>query len=1011
VQRNHLALLVFVLLAGTVGVFLISGGGSTPIHAPTGAADDEAIDGDRYPDAMPAAVDRTAVEVGGGAFAPEGAGSDRGRLIEIGLRGRVVDTGGAPIAGAEVIIAVGRGGGPGGRGGRQGNRTAEPVLTGDDGVFRQLGRVARDATIDIRVSHPSFARASVEREIEPGEGGRVDVGDIVLLVGGMLRGRITAPGGNGFPGAAVTVVADGERGRGGFGGPGGGGGRGGADALPEAEADRGGAFAILHVPPGAYRVRATAPGQQRASSDAVEVVDGSVTDIGDLQLEPGFRITGTVFDPDGKPVPRADVAVRATDRRGGEFRSRTDRDGKFEIDHLPDASMSLTAEHAAFLTLELGDVRPSVAPALVLRMNRALSIRGTVVERGSRKPVTRYAVRAERVGDLPDPTRDAQRAALTAELDRVREALRSAREAGTSADALRAQFEGMRSRFEALGQEGLREAFGGRGGRDRGRQGPAFEGGDRGGPPGRGQGRVDEHADGRFELGGLQEGVYVVEVRSPDHIVLESAPVELRATVPSPELTLSLERGLVVRGIVVDIAGRPVAGAEVELQAVEESESTPREGGGRNGGRDRGGLGALFTQLREQAGPRGRTVARTETDRAGRFVYQTVAVGKFLVTARAEGFARARSEPFVVQGEEGASVELRLGVLASLSGQVRGIPAGREAEVHIAVTSGFGFGRGGDGGMRSVRVDARGAYRVDDLEPGSYLVRAYLGDRRELMRQEITRTLENGSIAFDVVLAAGEAKTFDPALTITLLGAVDGVVMHNGAPAAGFHVSLRAVEAGEATRAAPGGAVAFAGLFGGGRRGGGFGRSFDATVGQEGRFVVRDVPPGDYTLTVSAGGRDRGRLHEAPVRVDTSTTTVHVRVTTGGITGRIVPEAGGNEGELRGSVQLLAGVTELPQDLRGARRNAVTNARIVDGKFEAERVPVGQYLLVASVNGRQPTAQPVFVGAGSPTRVDVTAGPKVEPGVAGAPDPNGGPGTEGRRGRGGGGRGGGGRGR
>jgi hypothetical protein len=293
---------------------------------------------------------------------------------------------------------------------------------------------------------------------------------------------------------------------------------------------------------------------------------------------------------------------------------------------------------------------------------------------------------------------------------------------------------------------------------------------------------------------------------------------------------------------------------------------------------------------------------------------------------------------------------------------VRGVPAGKHGDARVTIAPGLGLGggRGGDG-MRTARLDEAGRYEVTDLQPGSYVVRATLADRRALLRAELGRIMQGGSLVFDVTLRAGEVRDFDVDLVDASLGSVTGVVLHNGAPGRGLRVALRPADAEGGGR----------GFFGG-RGGGSFG--LGAEVSADGRFAIDAVVPGDYELEVRGGERGGDRLHGERIAVGSAALEVRVHVATGALSGAVVLPADVKVQDLRGNVRLLPGLTELPADRRALRGLEGAVLRVRDGRFESERVAAGSYLLLLNVPGREPATLPVTILAGVPTRVEIPLG-------------------------------------
>lgn len=93
-------------------------------------------------------------------------------------------------------------------------------------------------------------------------------------------------------------------------------------------ADAGGAFAIGPMPPGSYRVRASADGA--ASPITTVALDESSAPI-ELALAPSPVLYGTLTGPDGEPVKRATLFVLDASGTPGTNNPGQGRDGRYEL--------------------------------------------------------------------------------------------------------------------------------------------------------------------------------------------------------------------------------------------------------------------------------------------------------------------------------------------------------------------------------------------------------------------------------------------------------------------------------------------------------------------------------------------------------------------------------------------------------------------------------------------------------------------------------------------------------
>ena len=98
----------------------------------------------------------------------------------------------------------------------------------------------------------------------------------------------------------------------------------------------GDAFHVQNLPPGQYQIQAFARGYERLGR-RVRVSPGVETDLGDVALERGLSISGTVVDPDGRGC-EMQVSWNEYDRETGEMPNmgttmvvRSHGDGEFKI--------------------------------------------------------------------------------------------------------------------------------------------------------------------------------------------------------------------------------------------------------------------------------------------------------------------------------------------------------------------------------------------------------------------------------------------------------------------------------------------------------------------------------------------------------------------------------------------------------------------------------------------------------------------------------------------------------
>ncbi|MBL8727277.1 MAG: carboxypeptidase regulatory-like domain-containing protein [Planctomycetes bacterium] len=908
------------------------------------------------PESIPggdAGVERIELEAAAGDIVR----GDESRVAVV-LRGRVVDRFGAGQADASVWLDFGRGGPRGGQVGRQ-RRVPDPVQTDPQGRFAFQGQAFRSLRVSLQVLHAGHAPGLFEKDVGDVEG-EVDLGDLVIERGGELVGRVTDLEGNGIPGATVKLQPEnGNRMR--FL-------RDREQLLADTTTDNNGFFRRPNVSAGDWSVAAEAKMHTEGRSSVFAVENEQTLELDDIRLGPGFEVTGIVTRMDNRPVAKAIVTLRGA-RDGGrgpggrDHRATTDEQGRFFLEHLPGVPLRLDVRADGYLPYQVEQVDPRLGQPLLVTLLDGLRITGTVLDADG-APVSAFAVRAVRLRGLPVP---GMAATDPAELFAR---MRSGDLSDTDREAIRAQIEQFRGGADDPRRG--RQDGGGRQGGGGGRQG---------GGGARDLGPAEAHPAGRFEVPGLQEGVYELHVQSAEHARYRSEEVELRLGNAAPELRIVLDRGIYVAGIVRDERDIPIANAHVSLRTpapVRPGRNATADGGTP----DLQAIGRTFA--RQFAGAQLNIEVTTNVD--GEFVLKHVPRGSYRLQADADGYADASIEPFELANDR-SGVMLRLGTLGAIVGHVRGLAEGEHAEARIAAVptnmgdGGPGMfrgrGQGGGGPFRTGTIQADGSYRIDGLEAGDYVVRSWIGSPQELMRT-LGPQLFAGTLTADVAVRSGEETRWDVAVQRAEVGVVAGSVLHNGAPGAGLQVELTREDSGATADTGNGDANGPRGGGPGGPGGRGMwgNRTQQATVAASGRFRIEDVPAGTYRLRIQSGRRG-GLLHEESVQVIANATTERqLTLQTVGIAGSVGRDDGGDVKELVGRVSLLPGLDALPEDLAAWQREHPSfDARLQNGEFRFDAIQPGSYLLVVNVRGRERTSQPIVVGAGGTTPITVLAGP------------------------------------
>lgn len=510
--------------------------GGAPVLAHTTTAADGTFQLDALPEGT---VALWALGAGGSALKPDVRTGTEGveLVLEDGmsLEGRVVDEAGTPLAGAKVTLFE-----------HEGSRYFER-RTDADGRFA-LGPLP-DVAYGLVASSPGLMPLYLP-EVLPAELEE----DLVLPAPRRLIGQVLAAG---RPVAGAQVHVE--------------------DTSHVTTTDAEGRFAIEPLSPGGYLVRGEHAGQHALAQVSLEEnLEVKTT----LRLGALFFIEGTVHDEAGAPVAGATIAGMHRGMVLSLPAVTTSADGRFRMGALPAGPALLTVQSEQYLDTFREEYLTPSTPPLTFTLTRAVIVEGLVTDsegrplkdadvRASRQPKPRDPVTASDVEPdsevdldladsdaegrfrlkLPAPGRHFLTVStplhipLTLEVDapatgvhfRLRE---GATLQGTVVDA----------RGEPLADVDLRIGHGT-------------------GSPGPGLDAVSDDA-GSFELAGLAPGTYALEaslkVGGAEH------QASLTVEVPGPgtvQVTLRMDTGQSVSGIVVDEQGRPIPDAEVEAYA------------------------------------------------------------------------------------------------------------------------------------------------------------------------------------------------------------------------------------------------------------------------------------------------------------------------------------------------------------------------------------------------------------------------------------------------------------
>lgn len=284
------------------------------------------------------------------------------------VRGRLVDSGGAPVGGVKLFVRSGdqlttrlRDAGSAlldrdlRRLGDQFTRVADAELeqlvavSAADGTWTVRGLAS--GSLLVRTEH--FGHAGHRFRIAvPKAGGEVDVGDQRLPPRCVLSGRVVR-GERGIPGAVLTATS------------------GDASATTVSAAD--GTYRFEDLAPGSYRVRARWANMAASTGGVVGVAPGAGVEGVAVEFPAGRVVAGTVRSTDGRPIEGATIVVVG----GLGAPVASDDQGRFELE-LPGEACDLRVflgETTAETTVRIGreqqsaDIRLAVTPTVVVRGN------------------------------------------------------------------------------------------------------------------------------------------------------------------------------------------------------------------------------------------------------------------------------------------------------------------------------------------------------------------------------------------------------------------------------------------------------------------------------------------------------------------------------------------------------------------------------------------------------------------------------------------------------------------
>jgi RNA polymerase sigma factor (sigma-70 family) len=415
--------------------------------------------------------------------------------------------------------------------------------------------------------------------------------------------------------------------------------------------------------------------------------------------------------------------------------------------------------------------------------------------------------------------------------------------------------------------------------------------------------QVEESPD-LFAIVDLPDAALKLEVRAEDFAEAQIAPVRAPSG-GKVEVDVAMLPQAVIRGVVVDSAGNPVAGARVGASSAKDRP-----------GDVAGPAGKFRVRARavvKSEGPA--AVADPEVSRSavsgadGTFTVKSLPAGSYRVTASHRSFAESAPVEVVVKaGETADGVKLVVEIGGTFAGTAYDADGNKLAGARIVLaprSSGgtASFGRHFGAGNRDPAISSTdGEFEITGLTPGEYL--ASLADPPG--EGSVQLALAFGDEKPDGIPVAIEAgKTTRKDLSRKAKASFSGIVKEGGKPAPDIRVSL-----------VPEGAPMIPGL----------GAGPSTKTDEQGQFLIGNVAPGEYTACFDPPGAPRSI--ERPVSLaPKSEARITLDLPTGAIEGRVTDR----DGKPLARVTISAALEKKDQEAKRATAIFMTATNDGDG--------------------------------------------------------------------------------
>ncbi len=939
---------------------------------------------------------------------------NRDLTAQLELSGRVVDENGTPVANAEVGLflresmeSVMRGGMDFRQMGRGGNawsrfqfkRSGRTVKTDADGKFGIAAKAFPASTLDVAVTHRSFAPKVERLEWQLAEGG-LAAKDIVLAPGGSVIGIVVDQDERPIPGAAVKYLSDGGRRGRGFGRRGSGSTL--DQLLPNTKTDDEGRFELHGVPYGQFRILGEADRYLSTETGSLELKPEEELSELVLRLELGARITGIVHDNQGRAVAHAKVegamsnsvfsslrggnrgssnrggsnrggSTRGGSTRGGETDWRalatkmqrqrqtveTNAMGQFDLDTLPHGQVKITVTHPRYIDEERDPIDTAETSQLEITVVRRLAIQGVVLDSATGNPLEFYGITARSIsnngrgmfsrggrgggrgGDRGSFNRGGQ---SDAERDTARmasiEKMRASDPERAERDLARLQRDQERRRERAQRAE-ARDSY------NKNRLGAS----------GRVPGKVPDpstHSEGRFLIEDLQPGEYIFDIGAPGHVNIAAGPITLERGQKTEEVIFSIHPGTSLQGRVhLARNDEPIANADVELFLPAYNANSGTTQSGPRMPWDRG----------ENLGT---SLARTQTDPQGRFVLPPQLSGQYALRVISEGNRGWVERKLMLDAKRSITdLDIEIAVGSIVHGKVTDLEKGQAANVVFQLK---------DGERKTAKVDpATQGYEIAGLAGGDYYVTVELQTGSTDWRRRMGALARQQDSEPNLVLGENQELRYDLTVDNPDLGVVTGHVYLNNLAAEGYEVRLQrdAEASGDLPSTDDNGAGRMMDMMRRMR-----GATLRGSVNSEALFTIKDVPAGVYSLEVRAsrrgrrgerGGRGGGdsALHREEIVVQVGGQVERrVNIFSGGLSLTFtVGKQGNAPSRARASMVLVDEGAGLEAS-KWRDQPSYQRLNLRAGKVELKDVKVGLYLISVEGTGFEPLNTEISVNAG-----------------------------------------------